>query len=118
MAIESDLTSAPVWQFRDAGALTSDAVAVPYALVMAGSGTNGTEDIVFQGYNDDGSTNTPVHFTIAPDLSAFAAGATNQIGWAERRIGALLHAERRGRHRIFGGMERGGYREQRHGLPG
>ena len=72
---------APAWEFRNAGSLSDHGVSVPYASVIAvADGTHvGQHDIQFQGYNVDGSANPDVHFQIAPDLSAFQPGATNQI---------------------------------------
>ena len=39
----------------------------------------GLEDITFQGYYAGGNAATGATFSIAPNLSAFASGATNQI---------------------------------------
>ncbi len=74
-------TSAPAWQFRNAGALSDHGISVPYASVLAVADSNnaGQQDVQFQGYNVDGSANPDVHFLITPDLTHFLPGATNQI---------------------------------------
>jgi fibronectin-binding autotransporter adhesin len=74
-------TLAPAWEFRNAGALSDRGLSVPYASVLAVADLThtGQQDVMFQGYNADGSVNPDVHFLIAPDLSHFLSGATNQI---------------------------------------
>ena len=54
---------------------------MPYALVLAQADANNAAqtDVTFQGYNLNGTANSDVGFLITPDLSYYAAGATNQI---------------------------------------
>ena len=63
----------PAWQFRSAGGGSA------YAAAVATNNAASVNDIVVQGYNNDGTVNPALHFTITPDLSAFAPGATNMI---------------------------------------
>ncbi len=63
----------PAWQFRSAGGGSA------YAAVVATNNAASVNDIVVQGYNNDGTVNPGLHFTITPDLSAFFPGATNMI---------------------------------------
>jgi hypothetical protein len=67
-----------VWDLKNAGALKTDGQAVGYGLVMPQvSGAN--EDIVFSGYLATGTVAPGVSFTVVPNLSDFAGGATNQL---------------------------------------
>ncbi len=66
------------WSLRSAGALKTDNLSVANLLVMP-QANGGVEDIVAKGYMANGTVAPGVNFTIAPNLSNFAAGATNQI---------------------------------------
>jgi probable HAF family extracellular repeat protein len=63
------------WDFRSAGALTSDGVSVPYAFVMA-QAAGAKENISFQAYNANGTAATGANYLLTPDIPT---GATNQI---------------------------------------
>ena len=65
--------SLPAWQFRSAGGGSA------YAAAVATNNANSVNTIQVQGYNSDGNINNTFHFTIQPDLSNYAPGATNQI---------------------------------------
>jgi VCBS repeat-containing protein len=78
-----DTAHMPAWQFRAIGSSTSAA----YALAIAETNTStGLDMIHFQAYDESGSpaafnSNNLLFFNIQPDLSHYAAGATNQIVW-------------------------------------
>jgi hypothetical protein len=64
--------SLPAWLFRSAGGASA------YASAVATNIASGVNTIQVQGYNSNGTTNG-FNFTIQPNLSAYAPGATNQI---------------------------------------
>ncbi len=70
--------SSEAWDLKSAGALKTDNQAVSYGLVMPQTNA-GIEDVIFTAYMASGTSAPGVSFTIAPNLSHFATGATNQI---------------------------------------
>jgi hypothetical protein len=67
--------SSESWNLKSAGGLASSGF--PYAMTRAES-ISGKEDIAFQGYSGTGTKSVGTDLN-APNLSGFAAGATNQI---------------------------------------
>ncbi len=66
------------WELKNAGALKTDNQAVSYGLVMPQINA-GIEDVIFKAYMASGASAPGVSFMIAPKLSNFATGATNQL---------------------------------------
>jgi T5SS/PEP-CTERM-associated repeat protein len=78
MAGVSSATAAPAWAFRSAGSNSSGTIIDASAIAML-NGSTGLNYIQFQAYNASNGVAVGPAFQIQPVLTAYAAGATNQI---------------------------------------